>query len=183
MRELAVAQLVHDLARFGVAVVVPLLGLPAAQHVERAACELRVDQHVLQRHHQAVATEWRHEPRQAGGGDEHHVVGAGDRQAQCRHVVDRLVIGAIELLVAGADLQHSLLPFGARGGVMRAVVRCTEVPVAVEQVVEQAAMPGDAGCQMHLEAEPTVSVGSLLIGLARSDLHAAHEILVAVDGA
>ena len=112
MRELAVAQLVHDLARLGIAVVVALLRLPAAQHVERAAGELRIDQDVLQRDDQAVAAERRHEPGQAGGGHEHHVVGAGDRQAQRRHVLDRLAIAAVELLVAGADLQHRLLPVG-----------------------------------------------------------------------
>ena len=48
MREFAVAQFVHDLARFGVAIVVALLRLPAAEHVERAARELRIDQDVLQ---------------------------------------------------------------------------------------------------------------------------------------
>ena len=114
MRQFAVAQLVHDLARLGVAIVVALLRLPAAQHVQRAAGELRIDQDVLQRHDQAVAAERRHEPRQAGGGHEHHVVGARDRQAQRRHVLDRLAIAAIELLVAGADLQHRLLPVGCR---------------------------------------------------------------------
>ena len=118
MRQLAVAQFVHDLARLGVAIVVALLRLPAAQHVQRAAREFRIDQDVLQRHDQAVAAERRHEPRQARGGHEHHVVGAGDRQAQRRHVLDRLVIAAIEFLVAGADLQHRLLPVGVSSALL-----------------------------------------------------------------
>ena len=144
MRQLAVAQLVHDLAWLGVAIVVALLRLPAAKHVERTAGELRIDQDVLQRDDQAVAPERRHEPRQAGGGHEHHVVGARDRQTQRRHVLDRLMIAAVELLVAGADLQHRLLaiPVMAACAVMRAFVRRVEMPVAVDQVVEQAAMPG-----------------------------------------
>jgi hypothetical protein len=48
MHELAVAQLVHDLAWFCVAVVVALLRLVGAQHVERAAGKVRLNQHGLQ---------------------------------------------------------------------------------------------------------------------------------------
>ena len=43
MRKLAVAQLVQDLARLGVAVVVVFLGLQRPEHVERAAGELGMD--------------------------------------------------------------------------------------------------------------------------------------------
>src|SRR5690242_468054 len=63
VRQLTIPQLVHDLAWFRVAVVVALLRLPASQHVERALSELWIDQYVLQRDDEAVAAEWRHEPR------------------------------------------------------------------------------------------------------------------------
>ena len=74
MRKFAVAQFVHDLARFGVAIGSSLLGLPAAQHIQRAAGEFRIDQDVLQRHDQAIAAERRNEPRQPGSGTNDHVV-------------------------------------------------------------------------------------------------------------
>ena len=48
MREFAVAQLVQDLARLGVAIIVALLRLQRAEHVQRAAGELRIDQDILQ---------------------------------------------------------------------------------------------------------------------------------------
>ena len=76
MRELAVAHLVQDLAGLGVAIIVPLARLQASKDVERAAGEVRIDQQVLQRDDQAVAAERSDEPGQAGGGQEHHVVGA-----------------------------------------------------------------------------------------------------------
>ena len=110
MGEFTVTQLVHDLAGFGIAEIVAFLRLPATQHFQRSARELRIDQNILDRNDQTVAAEWGHEPRQPGGGQKNHVVGAGDRQAQRRHVIDRLVEEAIEFLVAGAQFQHCLAP-------------------------------------------------------------------------
>ena len=65
MRELAIAQLVQDLARLGIAIRIVLLGLQRAEDIQRAARELGIDQDVLQRDDQTVAAEGRHEPRQA----------------------------------------------------------------------------------------------------------------------
>ncbi len=48
---------------------------------------------------QAVAAERGDEPRQSGGGDEHHVIGALDRQAQRRHIIDRLMIELMEVVI------------------------------------------------------------------------------------
>ena len=57
MRELPVAQLVQDLARLGVAIVVALRRLVLRQHLQRARGEFRIDNHRLQGDDQRVAAE------------------------------------------------------------------------------------------------------------------------------
>ena len=86
-----------------------------------------------------------------GGRQKNLVIGAGDREPQCRHVLERLMIKAIEFLVAGADLEHRPQPVRHVFGVVRflmfagALVRRRKGPVAVFQRIEQAAMPGSPG--------------------------------------
>ena len=48
MRELAVPQFVEDLARFGVAVWVIVLGLQRTENFQRPAGEFRINENVLQ---------------------------------------------------------------------------------------------------------------------------------------
>ena len=77
MRQLAVAQLVQDLARLGVAVVVALRRLLAPQNLQRTARRIpdrrsSFCNETIRR----VAAEQRHEPRQPRCRHEHHVIGA-----------------------------------------------------------------------------------------------------------
>ncbi len=189
VREFTVTKLVHDLAGFGVAEIIAFLRLPAAQHIQRSAREFRIDQYVLQRNDQAVAAERRHEPGQPGGGQEHHVVGALDRQAQRRHVVDRLVEEAIEFLVAGTQFQHRLPPiavglglgrsFGVHGAIMGRVI----APVAVGEFVQQATVPLAAGRQPDLETQAAVGEHGARVALADRNGNGAGKVDVAVGGA
>ena len=66
---------------------------------------------------------------------------------------------------------------------MRALVRRVEMPVAVDQVVEQAAMPGLGRRNPNLEAEPAIGVGGRLILSPRADLNRTDEVLVAIGRA
>ena len=124
--ELAQAEFVHDLARLGIAIIVALGRLQRAEHVERPARKVGTDESGLQRDDQAVAAEQGHEPWQPGGRHELHVIGAGDGQAQCRHVVRRLPEQAPECVVAAVDLEHIALPVGEPLAVFRLVAasRC-----------------------------------------------------------
>ena len=57
------------------------------------------------------------------------------------------------------------------------------MPVAVDQVVEQAAMPGLGRGDPHLEAEPAIGVGGRLVLASRTDLQRTEEVLVAIGRA
>src|SRR6185369_11488867 len=91
-----------------------------------------------------------------------------------------LTIAAIELLIARADLEYSSLPVAVDLLVMHTVMRRAEMPVAVHQLIEQAAVPGGARIDLHLEAETAVGVSRRLLLVARADVHATHKVLVAV---
>ncbi len=121
MRQLPITHLVWDLAGLCIPVIVQLGCLERAQHLQSAASELRIDQQVLQGDDQTVTAERGNEPGQARCGQEHHVVGAAHGQAQGRHVLERLMIEAIELFVAGADLEHRLQPMNERPGMAQLV--------------------------------------------------------------
>ena len=189
MREFAVAEFVQDLAGFGVAVVVALLCLISAEDLKRAGGEAGIDDHGLQRDDQRVTAEQGDEPGQAGGGDEDHVVHAFERQAECGHVLHALVVGAVELLVAGLDLQHGALPFVHAALVVgggdgeAAVAGGADAPVAVDQVVGEVAGPGLAGLHGDVEAEAAIGVDRGLAAAGHADDQAATEIPVAVDDA
>ena len=101
------------------------------------------------------------------------MVGALDRQAQRRHVVDRLVVETIELLVAGTQFQHCLAPVPMRLGLRRrlgmhrALVRRVVALVAVGEFIQQATMPLAAGRQLHLEAQSAVGEHRARVARAR----------------
>ena len=101
------------------------------------------------------------------------MVGAGDGQAQRRHIVDRLMIEPVKFLVAGPQLQDGLTPvamsLGLRRliGVYRALVRCTIMRIAVGELVKQAAVPCTAGWQPDLKAQAAIRENRL--GIAASD--------------
>src|SRR5262249_11668593 len=93
------------------------------------------------------------------------------------------MIGAIELFVAGADLQHRLLPVSVIAWLVRAVVGRVEVPGTIDEIVEQTAMPWLSGIDPHFETEPAIGIRHWLLLVARADLHPAHKVLVAIGGA
>ena len=55
----------HDLSGLGIPVIVTFGGLPGAEHIQRSAGEVGINQRVLQRDDQAVAAEKGDEPRHA----------------------------------------------------------------------------------------------------------------------
>ena len=186
VRQFAIAELVRDLSRFGVPIVIALRRLVAPEDIQRPASELWVNQHGLQGDDQAVAAEQRDEPRQAGGGYEHHVVGSRDRQSQGRHVENPLAKAAVELFVAGLDLQDRALPFLDRLGVLGFVAlvgRFTRggiAPLAVNQVIQQAAMPGRARLQRDFQAKAPVRMHRLGSGRLACDDHLPGKVLVVI---
>ena len=107
---LADSQLVGDLARFGVALRVVDVGLPARQVLQRAGRDGGLDHHGLQRCDERVAPEQRHEPWQSGRG--YPVVSRRLLlvEAQRGKVFDRALIGELEAEVRGFDLRDRQLP-------------------------------------------------------------------------
>src|SRR5262249_31605248 len=111
VRELAVAQLVGDLAWFGIAVWIVFLRLQRSQNLQRATRELRVDKSVLQGHEKTISTKWSDEPRQSSRRHEDHMIRAFDGQPERGHVLERLMKETIKLFVACLDLRYRLQPF------------------------------------------------------------------------
>ncbi len=162
--QLAGAQLVHDLAGLGVTVVVAAGRLIAAQNVQRAIGEIRIDDGVLQGDDEAVAAEQADEPGHPGGRDEFQVVGALERQAQRRHVLHRLVEEAVDLFIGRLDFQRPAPPVlqspGESGfqAVVDAFARRAPGRLAVAELIQKAGAPGLAGRELHVEADPAVGV-------------------------
>ena len=101
--ELAVPDLVRDLARFHVAFRVVLGRLQLRQPAQRPAGELREARDALHRHDQRVATEQRHEPRHAGSRDEDAALERGVLELERLQVANGLVPGSIHDRVGGLD--------------------------------------------------------------------------------
>ena len=185
MRELADPQLVHDLARLGVAPIVALARLVAGEDVERAAGEIRIEDAVLQRHDQAVAAEQTDEPGHPRGGDELHVAGALEWQSQRGHVLGGLVEVAQIFVVAGGDLQRLVTPLPAllRGRRVQERIDAGARPIhplLVEaELVDQAGVPPLAGLKGDVEAYAAVGINRL--GLALANAHSQFAFEVAID--
>src|SRR5215469_16973814 len=107
------------------------------------------------------------------------MIRADYRQAQCRHVLERLMIGAIEFFITGAQLQHRVLPLVMLAGLrrMRAFVRTVEMPGAIDQVVDQAAVPGRTRIEADFEAEPPIRITRAWAVIMRADMHATNKVL------
>src|SRR6201999_2719249 len=114
MRELAVTDFVKDFPRLGIAIAILLFRLQRSEYFQRSTGELRIDQKVLQGDNQTVPAEWSNEPWQTRSRQKYQVIGAGDGQAEGRHVVQSLTVKAVELLVACTDLQYLAQPVGER---------------------------------------------------------------------
>src|SRR5262249_17839796 len=88
MRERAEAQLLEDVSRFCIPVGVVLRRLQRAEEIQCAPGELRIDQVVLKRGDQAVASEWGDEPGKAGRGQERLAIPRLDRKAERGHILE-----------------------------------------------------------------------------------------------
>jgi hypothetical protein len=111
MGELAEADLVQDLARIRIAVIVALSGLKFGKLLERAAGESRIDHHILQANDQAVAAEKRHEPWHSGRGHPdivRHILVVEPERA---HIRDRLPIEPLNLLIGAGQRSRLAHPF------------------------------------------------------------------------
>src|SRR5476651_190124 len=99
------------------------------------------------------------------------------------------MVEAVELLIAGGDLQRAFLPVAeaarrVRGqGALDAAGRRLDAVPAVEHVVEQARVPSLPRRQIDLEADPSVGVDRLRPGPPHRDHQLTAEILVLVEGA
>src|SRR6516225_1001193 len=98
----------QDLGGLGVAIVIKCFGLPGAENLQRSTCKLGLDERVLQRDYQAVASERGDEPWKPSGRHEHQVIRACDRQPERSHVLECLAKQTIKFLVASLDLGHLL---------------------------------------------------------------------------
>jgi len=108
MRKLTIAHFMQYLAGLGIAVCVLVRRLQGAEDLQCSAAKLRIDQRVLQRDDQAVASKRRDKPREAGGGQKDHMIGVANRQAECCHVLQRLAKQAVEFLIASPDFDDVL---------------------------------------------------------------------------
>src|SRR5215472_5840900 len=136
-----------DLAGLGIAVVIHFLGLKGPENLQCGVGKFWIDQGVLQRDDQAVASERGDEPRETGGWQEDHMIGALDRQPKSGHVLEGLAKQTIKFLVARVDLDHVLEPVRHRlsgfrfGAWPKAISGGRKMLVTVCQRIEEAAMP------------------------------------------
>ena len=79
MGQFTIAQLVENLARLSVPVGVIFLRLKRAEDVQGASREFRMDQNILQRDDETVASEWGDEPGKPGGGQKDDMIRTLDR--------------------------------------------------------------------------------------------------------
>ena len=87
MRKLAQSELMHDLARLGIPVIVLLRSLEGPEHLESGAREVGINKCILQRNDQAVTPEQGNKPGNACGRRELHVIRPLDRQTERGHVL------------------------------------------------------------------------------------------------
>src|SRR5665213_251657 len=119
---------------------------------------------VLQRDREAVAPEQCQEPWNPGRRHELQMIGALDGEPQGGHILQRLMIEAVELLIARLELKRRIPPLtqpSLRASATRlcdAVIRCVIYGLAVADRIEQARVPRFAGLEFEFETDPTVSV-------------------------
>src|ERR1700741_3608759 len=163
MSQLAIAQFVQDLARFGITVGIVLLGLQRAQELQRPAGKFRIDENILQRNDQTVAPKRSNEPGQAGSRKEDYMVCVLDRQTERGHVLERLAEQTVEFFIAGLNPCHVLQPLRHRPGMVglvalpEAILWRVQKLLAILKRVEQAGVPSLVRLKRDLEAEPSVS--------------------------
>ncbi|SAL88517.1 hypothetical protein AWB68_08801 [Caballeronia choica] len=191
--KLTKAQLVYDLAGFGVAIVVPIVRLTSAQHVQGAKRKGRINQRGLQRGDQTIAAEQRNEPWQSGSRHQVHDVGVrrgtSDRQAQRREVIGGLAKHAPQRFVRALELEHGALPLCKPLAVFRHIAFqtttgdwCHKTFAPVGEFVSNTAMPAGGGLHCNVERNTAVCVGGRRIAVTGCHLHRPQEIPVAICG-
>src|SRR6202040_850722 len=110
VREFTAPQLVENLTWLSISVRIIVCGLKRAKELQRCACEMRINQNVLQRDNQAVSSKRRDKPRKSGGRHEGPTIGNFYRETKRSHVLQGTPKHTIKLLVAGPNLRNSLQP-------------------------------------------------------------------------
>ena len=154
-------QLVHDLARLGVAHIVALPGLQRGQRLQRAHRQRRAQRQRLVGGDQRVAAEHGHEPGQPGRRQvAQRPVALAGAHPQRGQVGDRPGEGVPQILRAGLQLGHAELPGAQRLADPLALVAEVEAGVAglpllvaVQQHDVAAALPAGAGSQLQTVAD------------------------------
>src|SRR6516165_10036568 len=189
MGKLAVTYFVQNLAGFGVAIFVHILCLKRAENFQCTAGELRIDEGVLQRDDQAVASERGDKPRESSRRKEDQVVGPFDREAKSGHVLECLTKQTIKLLVARLDLDDLLEPIGHRLRVLWLVVttdtlwRRRQHAIAIRESVEKTTMPCRTRLEDHLEAESAIGIDCPCRRAGHGNRQGATEVGIAVGRA
>ena len=183
--QLAVADLVRDLAWLHVPFRVVLGGLQPGQPPKGPRGEFRVASDALHRHDQGVATEQRHEPGNAPGRNEDPSLERGVFQAECLHVPGRLRPGVPNGFVGGVDA-HPWQPGrpdvdrGIRNGI--ALERGGPAPAARDRQPLDAGVPRALRGNRRDEHQTAIRELRWGIGSLHPDHELAMEIAVVVGG-
>src|SRR4029077_7416173 len=110
VRQFTASQLVENLAWLSIAVRIIVRRLKRAKELQRCACEMRINQNVLQRYKQAVSSKRRDKPRKSRGRHEGPTIGNFYREAKRSHVLQGTPKHTIKPLVAVLNLRNSLQP-------------------------------------------------------------------------
>src|SRR6266536_3797682 len=176
----------EDLSRFCISVMVVFLRLHRSKDIQGTAGELRIDQDVLKRGDQAVASEWGDEPGKAGCGEKRLAIRSLDWKPKRGHILQCATKQSVELLVARLNLGDRLQPVSQSLGVFGffavadTIARRIKLPAATLTRIHNAAVPGFPGFESDFEAEPAIGIRGLAGRSQRSNRHRPAEITVAV---
>src|SRR6202040_3070299 len=87
VREFTASQLVENLAWLSIAARIIVRRLKRAKVLQRCACEMRINQNVLQRDNQAVSSKRRDKPRKSGSRHEGPTIGNFYREGKRSHLL------------------------------------------------------------------------------------------------
>jgi hypothetical protein len=141
---------VNDLSRFCIALGIVRVGLRLRERAQRRRRRVRPEHELLKRRDQRVATEYRHEPRQAGRGD-HSLLRPA--QPQGRKVGERACPRALERRFAPLQHGHRAPP--------RVERRVPLAPVVAQLLLECRAAERRRSVQepLHRDQDPPARAG------------------------
>src|SRR5215469_2939800 len=174
--EFADADLVQNLTRLGIAVVVNLRGLQLSEDFQCSPGKVGIDDHVLQADNQAVAPKDGNEPGYAGCGKKFACRLAELAQPQCGHVFHGLFEDTVNVFIGASQRRGGLLPIvqfvfdsilaGAQH--MQAAKTLVCRGVAFDEVVLANTAPDWPRFEINAEANPAVIVDGHGIALDKT---------------